>query len=72
MPTIRYRIVNVFAKRAFKGNSLIVVEDASMLSSAGMQLIARHFNLSETSFVLPSAHAPACHPTWNDTCTSQI
>jgi len=59
MPTIRYRLVNVFAENAFEGNPLAVIEDASTLSSAEMQLIARQFNLSETSFVLPSAHAAA-------------
>lgn len=59
MPAIRYRLVNVFAENAFEGNPLAVIEDASTLSSAEMQLIARQFNLSETSFVLPSTHAAA-------------
>ncbi|MDQ2821427.1 MAG: PhzF family phenazine biosynthesis protein [Pseudomonadota bacterium] len=59
MPSIRYRLVNVFAETPFGGNPLAVVEDASMLTDAEMQLVARQFNLSETSFLLPSTCAAA-------------
>lgn len=59
MPTIDYRIVNVFADRPFCGNPLAVVEDASGLSDQAMQDIARQFNLSETSFILPASAASA-------------
>jgi PhzF family phenazine biosynthesis protein len=59
MLTIGYRLVNAFAKNAFEGNTLALVEGASTLSSAEMQLITRQFNLSETSFILTSAHAAA-------------
>jgi trans-2,3-dihydro-3-hydroxyanthranilate isomerase len=59
MPTIRYRLVNVFAETPFGGNPLAVIEDGGMLSDAEMQLIARQFNLSETTFILPSARAAA-------------
>lgn len=59
MPTIRYRLVNVFADTPFGGNPLAVVEDASELTDAEMQLVARQFNLSETAFILPSARAAA-------------
>jgi trans-2,3-dihydro-3-hydroxyanthranilate isomerase len=45
--------VDVFTDRAFGGNPLAVVGDARGLSTSQMQLIAREFNLSETSFVLP-------------------
>jgi len=58
--TIRYPIVNVFTENAFEGNPLAAMKDASFLSSTEIQLIARQINLSETSFVLPSAHAVAC------------
>lgn len=59
MPVLRYRFVNVFAETAFGGNPLAVVEDASGLSDATMQAIARQFNLSETTFVLPATVATA-------------
>jgi len=59
MTTIQYRLVNVFAETPFGGNPLAVIEDASTLSSAEMQLIARQFNLSETTFLLPSERAAA-------------
>lgn len=59
MPQVRYQIVNVFAETAFGGNPLAVIEDGSALSTAEMQLVARQFNLSETTFVLPSSIATA-------------
>ena len=45
--------VDVFTDRAFGGNPLAVVLDATGLSSAQMQAIAAEFNLAETTFVLP-------------------
>lgn len=54
MPAWRYRIVNVFAESTFGGNPLCVFEDGRGLSSEQMQLIARQFNLSETTFLLPA------------------
>src|SRR3954467_7856280 len=51
----RYITVNVFTDRAFGGNPLGVVLDAGELSTAQMQAIAREFNYSETTFVLPPA-----------------
>src|SRR5471030_591973 len=59
MPEIRYRLVNVFAETPFGGNPLAVIEDGSMLSDVEMQLIARQFNVSETTFLLPSSRAAA-------------
>jgi len=59
MPTIRYRFVNVFAETPFGGNPLAVIEDGSRLTDAEMQLVARQFNLSETTFILPSIVAAA-------------
>ena len=51
----RYITVDVFTDRAFGGNPLAVVLDAGGLSTAQMQAIAREFNYSETTFVLPPA-----------------
>lgn len=51
----RYTTVDVFTDRAFGGNPLAVVLDAGELSTAQMQAIAREFNYSETTFVLPPA-----------------
>ena len=50
-----YHTVDVFSTERFGGNPLAVVVNASGLSSAQMQQIAREFNYSETTFVLPSA-----------------
>ena len=54
----RYITCDVFTDRAFGGNPLAVVLDAGGLSTAQMQAIAREFNYSETTFVLPP-HEPA-------------
>ena len=51
----RYVTIDVFTDRAFGGNPLAVVLDAEGLSTARMQAIAREFNYSETTFVLPPA-----------------
>ena len=48
---------------------MAVVEDASMLTSSEMQMIAPPFNLSETGFVLPSAHAARI---WIFTATDEM
>ena len=55
-----YRILNVFAREGrLTGNPLCVFEDGSGLDDAAMQDLARQFNLSETTFILPSAKASA-------------
>lgn len=60
MTSLRYRIVNVFTRGgALTGNPLCVFEDGSGLDSATMQALARQFNLSETTFILPSDGATA-------------
>jgi trans-2,3-dihydro-3-hydroxyanthranilate isomerase len=53
MPTYQYETVNVFTGDRFGGNPLAVLTDARGLTDAQMQAIARDFNLSETTFVLP-------------------
>jgi trans-2,3-dihydro-3-hydroxyanthranilate isomerase len=55
--TFRYRVVDVFTEYALEGNPLAVFPDARGLSETMMQRIARELNLSETAFVLPSAHS---------------
>jgi len=59
MTDYAFRIVNVFAERPLAGNPLAVIEDARALDDATMQAIALQFNLSETTFVLPSTAASA-------------
>jgi trans-2,3-dihydro-3-hydroxyanthranilate isomerase len=61
MATHPFRIVNVFtqAQGPFTGNPLCVFESADNLSSEQMQALARQFNLSETTFILPSSRANA-------------
>lgn len=58
--SLRFRLVNVFVEQSpWSGNALAVIEDARDLSDDQMQAIALQFNLSETTFVLPSAEATA-------------
>src|SRR5580658_839553 len=61
MATYAYRIVNVFtqARAALSGNPLCVFERAQGLDAARMQALALQFNLSETTFLLPSDKANA-------------
>ncbi|HEY4588222.1 MAG TPA: PhzF family phenazine biosynthesis protein [Thermoanaerobaculia bacterium] len=49
----RYFICDVFTDTRFGGNQLAVLPDAQGLSDRQMQQIAREFNFSETTFVLP-------------------
>src|SRR6266851_5337616 len=48
--------VDVFTDRRFGGNPLAVFPDAQGLPDGEMQSLAAEFNLSETTFVLPSAN----------------
>ncbi len=59
--SLRYRLLNVFTRdsRALSGNPLCVFEDGSGLDTPTMQALARQFNLSETTFLLPSERATA-------------
>ena len=60
MTTLAYRIVNVFTRGGpFTGNPLCVFEDGSQLDGTTMQALARQFNLSETTFIVPSEKATA-------------
>jgi trans-2,3-dihydro-3-hydroxyanthranilate isomerase len=53
MASFDYCTLDVFTDRAFGGNPLAVVLDARGIDDATMQSIAREFNYSETTFVLP-------------------
>ena len=59
MTHFAYRLVNVFAEAPLAGNPLCVFEDGTGLDDATMQALALQFNLSETTFVLPSGRATA-------------
>jgi trans-2,3-dihydro-3-hydroxyanthranilate isomerase len=49
----RFVMADVFTETAFGGNQLAVFPDARSISDRAMQAIAREFNFSETTFVLP-------------------
>ena len=49
----RYHLCDVFTEQRFAGNPLAVLPEAQGLSDAQMQQIAREFNFSETTIVLP-------------------
>src|SRR5580704_12140701 len=61
MPAYAYRLVNVFTqgRTTLSGNPLCVFERAQTLDAARMQALALQFNLSETTFILPSERANA-------------
>lgn len=53
----KFYIVDVFSGAAFGGNQLAVLPRAAGITTEGMQAIAREFNFSETTFVLPATDA---------------
>jgi trans-2,3-dihydro-3-hydroxyanthranilate isomerase len=53
MPSFKYVTVDVFTDKRFTGNQLAVFPDAAALPPELMSPIAREFNFSETTFVLP-------------------
>ena len=54
MREIEYYTCDVFTDTRFGGNQLAVIPNATQLTSDEMQHIAKEFNYSETTFVLPS------------------
>ncbi len=58
---LAFRILNVFGLpgRPLTGNPLCVFEDGRGIDDATMQALALQFNLSETTFILPSDRATA-------------
>ncbi|KAI9043443.1 PhzF family phenazine biosynthesis protein [Aspergillus affinis] len=60
--SIPFFIIDVFTTTPYKGNPLAVVPTFdSPLSTTQMKLLARQFNLSETTFICPPATAPATY-----------
>jgi PhzF family phenazine biosynthesis protein len=61
MATHSYRLLNVFTRgtEVLSGNPLCVFENGAAFDDLTMQALARQFNLSETTFILPSSHAHA-------------
>jgi trans-2,3-dihydro-3-hydroxyanthranilate isomerase len=61
MSALSFRLVNVFTRggERFSGNPLCVFEDGRSLDTQSMQALALQFNLSETTFILPSSRASA-------------
>ena len=49
----KFFVYDVFTDRAFGGNQLAVIPDATNLGEGDLQRIAREFNFSETTFVYP-------------------
>lgn len=58
---VQFFLVDVFADRPLTGNPLALVVDAQHLDEAEMRAIAREFNQSETTFLLPPTRPEA---TW--------
>ena len=53
----RYRVLDVFTRRALEGNPLAVFPDNLNLPTETMQKIAKELNLSETVFVMAATRA---------------
>lgn len=51
---VSFKHVDVFTQQAFAGNPLMVVLNAESLSDSEMQIIAKEFEMPETTFVLPA------------------
>ena len=69
MVTVPFALVDVFGNGPLTGNPLAVVLQAERLEQALLPRIAREFNQSETTFVLPGggdgerrAKAATCTP----------
>ena len=56
---LRFSVVDVFTSEPLTGNPLAVVADAQGLDQSTLQSIAREFNQSETTFILPATRPGA-------------
>lgn len=54
MRQIPYFLVDVFTQTPFGGNQLAVIPEGQLVKEEEMQMIAREFNLSETTFLFPA------------------
>lgn len=59
MNSYTFTIVDVFTERPLTGNQLAVIMNAEVLDDGQLQAIAREFNYSETTFILPPIRAEA-------------
>jgi trans-2,3-dihydro-3-hydroxyanthranilate isomerase len=59
--SVPFVLVDVFADRPLTGNPLAVVAEGDRLEEPVMRAVAREFNQSETTFVLPPTRPAA---TW--------
>jgi trans-2,3-dihydro-3-hydroxyanthranilate isomerase len=59
--SVPFALVDVFADAPLAGNALAVVADAERMDEAATPAVAREFNQSETTFVLPATRPGA---TW--------
>jgi trans-2,3-dihydro-3-hydroxyanthranilate isomerase len=59
--SVPFYLVDVFAERSLAGNPLALVTRAERLNERAMKLVAREFNQSETTFLLPPTRPEA---TW--------
>jgi trans-2,3-dihydro-3-hydroxyanthranilate isomerase len=61
MSELSYRLLNVFTRdrAALSGNPLCVFESGAGLDTPTMQALARQFNLSETTFIVPASTSSA-------------
>jgi trans-2,3-dihydro-3-hydroxyanthranilate isomerase len=61
MASHSYRLINVFTRgtEVLSGNPLCVFENGAALADETMLALARQFNLSETTFIVPSSVANA-------------
>jgi trans-2,3-dihydro-3-hydroxyanthranilate isomerase len=59
MNSYTFVLLDVFTERPLAGNQLPVILNAEGLDDGRLQAIAREFNYSETTFILPPRHAKA-------------
>jgi trans-2,3-dihydro-3-hydroxyanthranilate isomerase len=58
---LHFSLVDVFSDQPFGGNQLAVFPDAAGIADQTMQQLAREFNFSETTFVLPPSDPSFTH-----------
>jgi trans-2,3-dihydro-3-hydroxyanthranilate isomerase len=56
---VSFFLVDVFSDKPLEGNPVALVPDAERLEKSAMQRIAREFNQSETTFLLPPTRTGA-------------
>ena len=59
MNSYTFVLVDVFTEHPLAGNQLAVIPNAEGLDEGQLQAIAREFNYSETTFILPPRQAKA-------------